>query len=304
MYLRFPADTKVEMTQQKHALLIFFLVGILFFLHAAEPVYHIVKKGETLYGIARVYSVSVEELMKANKIRDAKAVLPGTKLLVPQAAVPAAVPAPGTAPAADSPNPIQYIVKKGDTLYSISRQFGTSVEVINKMNSLGSSSIKPGMKLLLPGLASTEKPPETVIQKPVIKPPVVTPIPEHVAVSSRPSATVSGAEWPCAGELSYLQGKLSGVSIKAKGATSLIAVRAGTVISAGPFLTWNNVVFVQAGDGLIYVYGGFLSMRVKAGDAVRKGTELGILSSDQFGTAYFFVFKGSSTIDPAKAPRD
>ncbi len=280
----FPADTQAEMTQQKHALVLFFLAGMLLALHSAEPVYHIVKKGETLYGIAHTYKISVEELMAANKIRDAKTIQPGVKLLIPQPQ--------SSASALPLPESIQYTVKTGDTIYSISRQFNTSVETISKMNSLGSTSIKPGQKLTVPSLPGSGKPPS-----PLTKP---DPVPAAIG----PSTIVSTNQWPCAGELYYLQGRLSGVSIKAKSAASLIAVRAGTVISAGPFLTLNNVVFVQANDGLMYVYGGFISMRVKAGDAVRKGTELGSLASDGESTAYFFVFKGSTTIDPAKAPRD
>ncbi len=265
---------------------------------AAESVFHVVKKGETLYGIALSYKVSVAELMSANKILDAKTVQPGTKLLIPQ---PATAAIPNSPVTTTAPEKTVYIVKKGDTLYGIARQFNTSVEVINTMNALGSSAIFQGQKLQVPAPAAS-------VQKPIVKTtpatvPVVTVVTASKPVSGTPAVKASIGLWPCAGELSYIQGKLSGVSIKAKSAASMSAVRSGIVISAGPFLTFENVVFVQAADGLIYVYGGFFSMRVKAGDSVRKGTELGTLAVDT-STGYFFVFKGSETIDPSKAPRD
>ncbi len=44
-----------------------------------------------------------------------------------------------------------YIVKKGDTLYAISRKYnGVSVSSIMRLNNLKTTSLKPGMKLLIP----------------------------------------------------------------------------------------------------------------------------------------------------------
>jgi LysM repeat protein len=42
-----------------------------------------------------------------------------------------------------------YVVKKGDTLFSISKKFATSVETIRKLNSLDHSRIQPGQKLFV-----------------------------------------------------------------------------------------------------------------------------------------------------------
>ncbi|MGQ9618988.1 MAG: LysM peptidoglycan-binding domain-containing protein, partial [Candidatus Aminicenantia bacterium] len=43
-----------------------------------------------------------------------------------------------------------HIVKKRETLYSISRKYGVSVRVLREVNSLSSNKIKPEMKLLIP----------------------------------------------------------------------------------------------------------------------------------------------------------
>lgn len=42
-----------------------------------------------------------------------------------------------------------YVVKKGDTLFSISQKFSTSVETIRKLNGLDHSRIQPGQKLFV-----------------------------------------------------------------------------------------------------------------------------------------------------------
>jgi LysM repeat protein len=44
----------------------------------------------------------------------------------------------------------EYIVQKGDTLYSISRKFGTTVTDIIELNNLKTTVINVGQKLLIP----------------------------------------------------------------------------------------------------------------------------------------------------------
>lgn len=45
--------------------------------------YHVIKKGETLYGVARRYGVSVGELKKLNRITDVRDIDAGTRLYIP-----------------------------------------------------------------------------------------------------------------------------------------------------------------------------------------------------------------------------
>lgn len=44
---------------------------------------------------------------------------------------------------------IYHTVKKGDTLYSISKKYGVNVEEIKKLNNMKTNSIQPGGKLLI-----------------------------------------------------------------------------------------------------------------------------------------------------------
>jgi LysM repeat protein len=264
---------------------------------AADPLVHIVAKGETLYAIARKYDITVDSLAKANTISDPSKLFVGMKLTIParsgEAPVgtgptvypgPASTPVPAAAPiSATAPSKtIEYVVKKGDTLYGIAKSHGVTVDAIMKSSAMSTMTIKQGQKLRIPG----------------------NPEPKYVIAAPAPALPPAGTLWPANGSVAYLKGKLKGVSIATGGATGIQAIRAGTVITAGPFRGFGQVAFVQAADGLVYVYGGATELSVRLGDAVRKGSIIGRTGSDKDASAYFFVFKGADTIDPDTVPRD
>ena len=257
---------------------------------AADPIVHTVQKGETLYAIARKYDISVDELMRTNGIADAGRLFVGMRLTIPgaQAESPAA---PVPAPPAEE-RTIEYVVKKGDTLYGIAKAHGATVDAIVKASGMKSTTIKAGQRLKVPVAADK-----------------ASSVPAAAIAEGKPSAPtppVSKAAntWPAVGSVSYLQGKLKGVLIATEPSATLLAIRAGTVISAGPYRSYGLVAFVQSSDGLFYVYGGAETLSVKVGDSVRKGSKIGKLSSEGDAAAYFFVFKGTDAIDPNSAPRD
>ena len=260
---------------------------------AADPLVHTVLKGETLYAIAKRYDISVESLMKANAIADPGRLFVGMRLSIPGSAAAPAQAVPG---AAARPDPTtEYVVVKGDTMYGIAKAHGLSVEAILKASGLSKTIIKPGQKLRLP-VSSASSIGHAA--------PAPTPVPARPAPSTSVAAVTKETSWPASGQVSYLQGKLKGVSIDVEPSTPIIAIRSGTVISAGPFRGFGLVAFVQSSDGLVYVYGGAAALSVKIGESVRKGSTIGKAGTDGETSAYFFIFKGADTIDPGTAPRD
>ncbi len=94
-----------------------------------------VKKGDNLYSIARTYGTTVDKLKDINN-------LTSNNLSIGQVLK---LPSGGT----NKVN-VVYMVKKGDTLYSIAREYGTTVDALKKLNNITSNTLSIGQKLLLP----------------------------------------------------------------------------------------------------------------------------------------------------------
>lgn len=92
-----------------------------------------IKKGDTLWNIAREYNTTVENLRNLNNIQ-------GDLLNVNQIIK---IPL-------DIATVTIYTVEAGDTLWSISRKFDTTVDKIKRINNLESNIISIGQNLLIP----------------------------------------------------------------------------------------------------------------------------------------------------------
>ena len=101
---------------------------------------HRVESGESLWGIARQYGVSIEQLQAANEI-DGSVIVPGQRLTIPRNDE-------GGAPEKEST--AAHTVEPGDTLWEIARRYGTSIEAIQGANDLGERPIRPGQVLVVP----------------------------------------------------------------------------------------------------------------------------------------------------------
>ena len=96
---------------------------------------YVVKKGDTLYGISKMYNVSVDDIKKYNGLTSNDLSI-GKVLKIPN-----------TLNVYDS-----YTVKRGDTLYSIARKYNTTVDNLRRLNNLNNDSLSIGQVILLPGV--------------------------------------------------------------------------------------------------------------------------------------------------------
>jgi len=110
---------------------------------AAEERYT-VKPGDSLYTISRSYGISVEALKEANGLEGSH-LKPKQVLLIPN---PKKRPT-GKAAQKVSSETEPYIVKQGDSLYSISKKAGLSIEEIKRLNQLRTDVLKAGQRLVL-----------------------------------------------------------------------------------------------------------------------------------------------------------
>ncbi|MEA1972454.1 MAG: LysM peptidoglycan-binding domain-containing protein, partial [Candidatus Cloacimonadota bacterium] len=93
--------------------------------------YHIVKRGDSLWKIASRYKTSVSKIKALNNL-SSNVIRPGQKLRLK-----------GKVPRKSK----TYIVRSGDTLWDIANKHKTSIKKLMKINSLHSSNIRPGQKL-------------------------------------------------------------------------------------------------------------------------------------------------------------
>ena len=123
-------------------------------------VYHRVRKGDTLGAIANKYGISLAALRASNKIRGSL-IHPGQDLLI--AASPRAGDANRTASlAAMADEPVarprspsnRHIVRRGETLWSIARTHGTTIDRLSSLNGISrDSTLSIGQVLSIPGKA-------------------------------------------------------------------------------------------------------------------------------------------------------
>jgi len=106
---------------------------------------YIVKKGDNIYSIARKFNTTVDNIKRLNNLTSNYIDI-GQKLIIKS--IPSTI---NTNIDSD-----YYIVKTGDTLYSIARKYNISIDNIKSINSLTSNIINVGMKLKLPSNNSIE----------------------------------------------------------------------------------------------------------------------------------------------------
>jgi outer membrane protein OmpA-like peptidoglycan-associated protein/LysM repeat protein/tetratricopeptide (TPR) repeat protein len=110
------------------------------------PEYHIVKYGETVYGIAKMYGMPIERLVKLNNIKD-YTIIPGQKLKLDANAV--YTPENSEKPMSINQMGSTHVVVTGETLESISKKYNIPMEKLRILNKLQNNDVIVGQKLFL-----------------------------------------------------------------------------------------------------------------------------------------------------------
>ncbi|WP_037318232.1 lytic transglycosylase domain-containing protein [Salegentibacter sp. Hel_I_6] len=118
------------------------------FVKAEEKIRYRVKSGDYLGRIAERHGVGVSSIKRWNNLRGNNLRIGQYLTIYPRK--PNLTTNDAAANASDKNNARTYTVKKGDSLWSISRKFpGITVQNLRVWNDMGTSSLKPGMELKL-----------------------------------------------------------------------------------------------------------------------------------------------------------
>ncbi|HEY8509391.1 MAG TPA: LysM peptidoglycan-binding domain-containing protein, partial [Steroidobacteraceae bacterium] len=121
---------------------------------AARPHVHVVRKGDSLWRIARRHGMNVNTLAMINGMQPTDTIRAGQKLRLTPAAGSAKTTktSSGTTTAAVSGDgrDVTYVVRRGDTLSAIARIFQVTVAELVSWNDISvNTPIKPGQKLMI-----------------------------------------------------------------------------------------------------------------------------------------------------------
>lgn len=273
---------------------------------------HVVAKGDTLYSISKKYGSSVQAICDANNIGGSD-IKVGQKLVIPTGGEAAKPSLPvSTTPAASTPVAQSgwYTVKKGDTWYAISRLYSVNVKELYALNNADANTgLKAGQKIKVPSkavVASTKKDNSNANNNPTSKGGTVTaPVIDVHNYSNKKGD--SSLVWPVdKPSVTYVNGKVSGVSLSAKQDEAVSAIKSGTVMFSGMYRGFGNVVFIQSKTGHIYAYTGLGKVLVSKGEYIDFKSQIGTAGIDSYSSKpqiSLMVFQNGLPIDPAKAPR-
>lgn len=229
-------------------------------------------------------------------------------------------------------------IKKGDTLYQLSRKYKVSVSLLLSFNNIQSSdALQIGQEIRIPsaytvirgdtlyGIArdsgieiaelyrinSIDKNHILKLGETILLPGKVT----EAVDSQKNKSPVDIAPdikqyadyfWPHSGVRVSMSGKLKGDEILGNKGDKIVSVSTGKVVWVATFRGYGRLIMVETNDHHIYAYGGNEETLVKVGDSVLPGTTLGFMginSIERNAKAFFFVYKDGKPVDTEKAPR-
>lgn len=258
-----------------------------------------VRRGDTLYSIARRCDVDVNALADANGLRSPSQISAGQRLTMPR--------------------PPVYTVRRGDNLYRIALAHDMTTQELAALNGLRAPyTIHPGEELRVTGTPRTvaRAPSGPAARSPsphLDPPPTARDGVDRTRPGQPPAARVELAAptgrfiWPLEGEVigRFARSgpdKLDGVRIAARFGEPVFAAADGEVIYASDEIpNYGQLVLIRHGGDLTTAYAMNSRLQVAVGDQVSAGDH--IADAGQSGPVtrpllHFEVRRGVTPIDP------
>lgn len=110
---------------------------------------HVVRRGDTLWAVARRSGMDVKTLAMLNDMQPSDTLRTGQRLRLTSTVSTSGSRAKHISADSSGSGPVTYVVRAGDTLYAIAKLFQVTVKQISAWNDLSRSFIKPGQKLTI-----------------------------------------------------------------------------------------------------------------------------------------------------------
>lgn len=234
---------------------------------------HIVRKGDSLWRLSRQYGVSLRSLMEANNLTEKSILQVGMCLVIPREVG-------RSFSGIERSSWGTYTVRKGDTLWGISRQLGIPLQDLLKANGLRETSVlQVGQVLRVPGRG------------------------EGVFSAQGAKGTLL---WPAHGRISSRFGRRGrgfhyGIDIIVPAGTVIRAADDGVVSYSGWMSGYGRVVILTHASGLQTVYAHNAVNLVREGQRVRRGDPIARAGSTGNATCphvHFEVRRHGRPVDP------
>ncbi|MCU0822309.1 MAG: peptidoglycan DD-metalloendopeptidase family protein [Spirochaetes bacterium] len=218
---------------------------------------HRISGGENLWDISKKYDTDYRLIIRINDIRNPDKLREGKTIDIPNRMG------------------VEYKVKKGDSLFGISRMFGVDLKKITSQNYIINNKIKTGQALFIPGASPVK-------EKESGEAPAEKNAGRSAKIAKNNAAWKLKFSWPLRGRLtSAFGGRINpisnlrrfhcGIDIAASEGTPVKAAQDGRVIFSGWKDGYGWVVILRHANGYITVYAHNLRNVVAEGDNIKAG---------------------------------
>ncbi len=187
--------------------------------------------------------------------------------------------------------PAQHIVRKGETLFSISWRYGKDPDDVARWNRLGDGS------LIYPGQVLRLSPPEASGTRAGKSP--------RQPLPSIPAEPPPAWVWPTSGRIDVgfggKPGSGTGVLIDGDAGQPIIAAASGRVVYAGGGLIgYGQLIILKHNDTYLSAYGYNARLLVKEGQAVQKGQRIATMGEgpERKPRLHFEIRRNGKPVDP------
>jgi murein DD-endopeptidase MepM/ murein hydrolase activator NlpD len=223
---------------------------------------------------------------------------------------------------------VVHVVRKGETLNTIARNYHKPVAVIAQANSLAvKAKVRPGDRITIPDIKEASQATQAGSEPSASPAPtkvamadssqtvrVVEPAPtmasQDAVKNAEPAGSLPGFRWPVRGRVIVAFGpkpngvQNDGINLAVPEGTPIKAAEDGVVAYAGSELKgYGNLVLVRHPNGFVTAYAHASDILVKRGETVKRGQviahagQTGNVTSPQL---HFEIRKGATPVDPSQ----